>query len=70
MKRIGGGVRCMTEPLQKQIKSPKKTLTELLNDKLVVTGREVVQRIKYKEILRKQFDEAVEFEVRNGRGRR
>ena len=60
----------MTEPLQKHIKSTKKTLTELLNDKSIVTGREVVQRIKDKEKLRKQFDEAVEFEVRNGRGRR
>jgi hypothetical protein len=60
----------MTEPLQKQNKLPKKTLTELLIDKSVVTGREVVQRIKDKEKLRKQFDEAVEFEVRNGRGRK
>ena len=60
----------MTEPLQKQNKLPKKTLTELLIDKSVVTGREVVQRIKDKEKLRKQFDEAVEFEVRNGRGKR
>ena len=60
----------MTERLQKKIRPPKKSLTELLNDKSVLTGREVVQRIKDKEILRKQFDEAVEFEVRNGRGRR
>ena len=30
---------------------------------------EVVERIKDKERLRKQFDEAVEFEVRNSRGR-
>jgi hypothetical protein len=60
----------MTERLQKKVRPPKKTLTELLNDKSIVTGREVVQRIKDKEILRKQFDEAVEFEVRNGRGRR
>ena len=60
----------MTEPLQKQNKLPKKTLTELLIDKSVVTGREVVQRIRDKEKLRKQFDEAVEFEVRNGRGRK
>ena len=52
----------MTEPLEKQNKSPKKTLTELLNDKSVVTGRDVVQRIKDKEKLRKQFEEAVEFE--------
>jgi hypothetical protein len=55
--------------LHKKTKPPKKTLTELLNDKSVLTGREVVQRIKDKEILRKQFEEAVEFEVRNGRGK-
>lgn len=60
----------MTERLQKKVKPPKKTLTELFNDKSIVTGREVVQRIKDKEKLRKQFEEAVEFEVRNGRGRR
>ena len=60
----------MTERLQKKIRPPKKTLPELLNDKSIVTGREVVQRIKDKEKLRKQFDEAVEFEVRNGRGRK
>jgi hypothetical protein len=60
----------MTDRLQKKIRPPKKTLTELLNDRSVVTGREVVQRIKDKEKLRKQFNEAVEFEVRNSRGRR
>ena len=57
----------MTERLQKKIKPPKKTLSELLIDKSVLTGREVVQCIKDKEILRKQFEEAVEFEIRNGR---
>ena len=60
----------MNERLQKKIRPPKKTLTELLNDKSIVTGREVVQRIKDKERLRKEFNEAVEFEVRNGRGRK
>ena len=60
----------MNERLQKKIRTPKKSLTELLNDKSVLTGREVVQRIKDKEILRKQFEEAVEFEVRNGRGKK
>lgn len=60
----------MTERLQKKVKPPKKTLTELLNGKSIVTGREVVQRIKDKERLRKEFNEAVEFEVRNGRGRK
>ena len=41
----------MSERLQKNIKPPKRTLTELLNDKSVLTGREVVQRIKDKEKL-------------------
>ena len=57
----------MTERLQKKIRPPKKTLTELMNDKSILSGREVIQRIKDKEILRKQFEEAVEFEIRNGR---
>ena len=60
----------MNDRLQKKIRTPKKSLTELLNDKSVLTGREVVKRIKDKEMLRKQFEEAVEFEVRNGRGKR
>ena len=53
--------------LQKKIRPPKRTLSDLLKDKSVLTGREVVQRIKDKEKLRKQFEEAVEFERRNGR---
>ncbi len=60
----------MTERLQKKVRPPKKTLTELLNDKSIVTGREVVQRIKDKKKLRKQFEEAVEFKVRNGKGKK
>ena len=59
----------MVERLQKKANSPKRTLTDLLKDKSVMTGREVVQRIKDKEKLRKQFEEAVEFEVRSGRGK-
>ncbi len=53
--------------LQKKIRPHKKTLTDLLNDKSVLTGREVVQRIKDKEKLRKEFEEAVQFEIRNGK---
>jgi len=60
----------MTERLQNKVRHSKKTLTEVLNDKSVVTGRDVVQRIKDKENLRKQFEEAVEFEVRNSRHRK
>jgi hypothetical protein len=54
----------MQEKLKK-IKPPKKTLSELLSDKSLLTGREVVQRIKDTEKLRKQFEEAVEFERRH-----
>lgn len=57
----------MTEKLQKKIRPPKKTLFELLSDKSVLTGRELIQRIKDKEIQRKHFEEAVDFEVRNRR---
>ena len=60
----------MTERLQKKTNPPKRTLTDLLKDKLLLTGREVVQRIKDKEIARKHFEEAVKFEVRNNRGKR
>ena len=59
----------MNERLQKKIRPPKKNLTDLLKDKSVMTGREVVQRFKDKEVLRKQFEEAVEFEIRNGKGK-
>ena len=57
----------MSDRLQKKIRPPKKTLTKLLNDKSVLTGREVVQRIKDKEMSRKQFEESMEFQRRNGR---
>ena len=60
----------MSKRLQKNIKPPKRTLTELLNDKSVLTGRVVVQRIKDEEKLRKQFEEAVDFEIRNSRHRK
>ena len=60
----------MTERLQNKVRPPKKTLTELLNDKSIVTGRDVVQRINDKEKLRKQFEEAVDFEIRNSRHRK
>ena len=54
---------------QKKTNPPKRTLNDLLKDKSVMTGREVVQRIKDKEKLHKQFEEAVEFEIRNGKGK-
>ena len=60
----------MTERLQNKVRPPKKTLAELLNDKSGVRGRDVVQRMNDKEKLRKQFEEAVEFEIRNSRHRK
>ena len=60
----------MNEQLQKKSRAPKRTLTELLNDKSVVTGREVIQHINDKEKLRKQFEEAVKFEIRNNKGKK
>lgn len=45
----------------------KKTLDDLLSSKEVITGKEVVQRIKEREKLRKEYEESVEFEVRNRR---
>jgi hypothetical protein len=59
----------MIERLQKKISPPKKTLTELMNDKSVLSGREVIHNIKEQEKHQKEFEEAVEFERRNGRGK-
>ena len=55
----------MTERLQKKIRPSKKSLTELLNDKSVLTGREVIHNLKEQEKRQKEFEEAVEFEMRN-----
>jgi len=55
---------------KKIIKPPKKTLDDLLKDKSVVTGKEVIQNIKELEIQKKQFEESIEFEERNRRNRR
>ena len=52
---------------KKKIKPPKKTLADLLQERSVVTGKEVVQKIKEQEKRQKEFEEAVEFERRNGR---
>ena len=53
--------------LKKIIKSPKKTLDELMTSKAVITGKEVLQRQKELEIQKKQFEESIEFELRNKR---
>ena len=53
----------------KTIKPPKKTLDDLLSSKEVITGKEVVQRIQEQEKRQREFDESVEDELRNRRGK-
>ena len=55
--------------VNKSPKIPKKSLSELLQDKTVITGKEVVQRLKEQDERRKEYQEAVEFELRNRRRR-
>lgn len=50
---------------KKTIKPPKKTLNDLIADKAVITGKEVLQKQKELEIQKKQFEESIEFEQRN-----
>lgn len=49
----------------KTTKPSKKTLNDLLLSKEVITGKEVVQRIKEQEKRQKEFEESVKFEERN-----
>jgi hypothetical protein len=57
----------MREMFKKKINLPKKSLTDLLQQKSIVTGKEVIQKIKDKEKQQKEFEESVEFEIRNRR---
>ena len=50
--------------LKRTIKPPKKTLDDLLKDKSIVTGEEVIQNIKEQEKRQKEFEESIEFEQR------
>ena len=45
----------------------KKSLSELLNDKTVITGKEVIHNLKEREKHQKEFEESVENELRNRR---
>jgi hypothetical protein len=47
------------------VKSPKKTLDDLLSSKDVITGKEVIHNIKEQEKHQKEFEESVEDELRN-----
>jgi hypothetical protein len=54
---------------KKSTKPPKKTLDDLLSSEDVITGKEVIHNLKELEEQKRQFDESVEDELRNGRGR-
>lgn len=51
----------------KTVKPPKKTLDELLSSKQVITGKEVIHKIKEQEKRQKEFENSVEDELRNRR---
>jgi hypothetical protein len=53
----------------KSIKPPKKTLDDLLSSKDVITGKEVIHKIKEQEKRQKEFENSVEDELRNRRGK-
>ncbi|MBU3563653.1 hypothetical protein [Polynucleobacter sp. Tro8-14-1] len=47
----------------------KKSLDELLASKEVITGKEVIHNLKELEKRQKEFEESVEVELRNRRGK-
>jgi len=53
----------------KTTKPPKKTLDDLLSSKEVITGKEVIHNIKEQEKRQKEFENSVEDELRNRRGK-
>jgi len=54
---------------EKSIKPPKKTLDDLLSSKDVITGKEVIHKIKEQEKRQKEFENSVEDELRNRRSK-
>ena len=51
----------------KTVKSPKKTLDDLLMSKEVITGKDVIHNLKEQEKRQREFAESIEFEERNRR---
>ena len=47
----------------------KKTLNDLMSTKEIITGKEVIHNLKELEIQKQQFEESVEDELRNRRGK-
>jgi len=52
---------------KKTVKPPKKTLKDLMTDKTIIKGSDVIKRNEELKIIRKQFEESIEFEQRNRR---
>jgi len=52
-----------------KIINSKKTLDDLLSSKEVITGKEVIHNLKEQEKRQKEFEESVEDELRNRRGK-
>jgi hypothetical protein len=50
-------------------KPPIKTLDDLLSSKDVITGKEVIYKLKEQEKRQKEFENSIEDELRNRRGR-
>jgi hypothetical protein len=45
----------------------KRSLNDLMKDKTVITGKEVIHKLKEQEKRQKEFEESVENELRNRR---
>jgi len=55
--------------LTRKLKSPKKTLDDLISSKDIITGKEVIHNLKEREKQKKEFEESVEDELRNRRSK-
>lgn len=51
-------------------KPAKKTLDDLMEDKSVITGKEAIHNLKEQEKRKKEFENSIEDELRNGRKKR
>jgi hypothetical protein len=59
----------MTDVSTQKSKLSKKTLDDLLSSKEVITGKEVIHKLKEQEKHQKEFEKSVEDELRNRRGK-
>ena len=50
-------------------KPAKKTIDDLLSSKEIITGKEVIKNLKEQEKRQKEFENSMEDELRNRRGK-